>query len=141
MATQTVKTKKGTIVKELVETIRWDVLDIIDSKQKETVLMKMWAQCKEDADAAGKQPLLVFRRNRRMPCIMFEKSLREKIGNYYGAPTNVIIRVDGLLIMLLNDFFNWIPDMRVILKEENTNDSGKTVVPDTGKNRKKRSVV
>lgn len=119
MATKTVKSKaKGVVVKELSEMVRWDVLDLIDSKQKEPVLMKMWAQCKGDADVAGKQPLLIFRRNRRLPCVLFERALMEKMESYYGPPKNIILRVDGLCIMLLSDFFQWVPDMRLIIKEE-----------------------
>jgi len=48
---------------------------------------------------------------------MFEKSLMGKMQACYGDPQNVILRVDGLCIMLLNDFFYWIPDMRLIIRE------------------------
>lgn len=59
------KNKDGSIT-------RWDVLDLIDSKQKETVLQKMWSQCKKDA--GNKEPILIFRRNGRSACIMFDLS-------------------------------------------------------------------
>ena len=49
---------------------RWDVLDLIDSQQKETVLEKMWAQCRRDALLTKREPILIFRRNGRKPCVM-----------------------------------------------------------------------
>src|SRR3990172_3169984 len=39
---------------------RWDVLDILDSSQKDPVLLKMWAQCKRDADLTHREPILIF---------------------------------------------------------------------------------
>jgi len=101
------KSKKGVV--------RWDILDLIDSKQKETVFNKMWKQCINDAISCGKTPILIFRRNQRSPCIVFKNALFNKIVDFFNAPTTSFIRADGLIIMNLKDFFEWCPDIRVIV--------------------------
>jgi hypothetical protein len=59
--------------------IPWDVLDLIDSQQKETQLEKFWQQCCRDAEITKREPVLIFRRNNRSTCIAFRT-------NYFGEP-------------------------------------------------------
>ncbi len=95
---------------------RWDVLDFLDSRQKEPVLQKMWNQCVRDAELTNRTPVLIFRRNGRTPCIMFTVSyMLTKLQPFYGDFTNhhLIIRTTlDCVIMSLQDFFKWIPNIR-----------------------------
>jgi len=114
-----IKDKDGEVVSK--ETIRWDVLDFLDSKQKEPVLQKMWSQCRRDAELTNREPILIFRRNGRAPCIMFTIGYYEHLKAYFGGwPYSNILEVVvddfGCMIIPLNTFFEWIPNIRAALK-------------------------
>lgn len=47
----------------------WSVLDLLDSSQQLPIFYNFWSQAVNDADESGREPLLIFRRNRRLPCI------------------------------------------------------------------------
>ena len=98
---------------------KWDVLDFIDSLQKEPILQKMWKQCKKDAELTRREPILIFRRNSRTPCIIMNNNYKNKLISYYG---NIIYHTISIafsenvcIAMNLNNFFNWIPDIRSAL--------------------------
>lgn len=115
-----IKDAKGNLVKKIDE--RWDVLDAIDSQQKETVLQRMWEQCKRDASAVCKEPVLIFRRNRRSPCIAIKEDYYRSLVDIYGYPpmkmnmgsVSLSFTVNeiktSLVVMALKDFFSWIPE-------------------------------
>jgi hypothetical protein len=91
---------------------KWDVLDSIDSKQKETTLEKFWAQCQTDSVAAGKEPVLIFRRPLRQPCVLIWKDYLHRLENYFGKyPFKVIYSIykdkGWVAIMSLADFLEW----------------------------------
>jgi hypothetical protein len=96
--------------------VRWDLLDFMDSRQKAPVLQKMWEQCYRDAELTLRQPILIFRRNGRTPCIMFTKDyflwLEQCFGFYYGDYVQISADVFVCMIMPLTNFFEWIPDIR-----------------------------
>lgn len=102
--------------------LRWDVLDLLDSKQKEPLLIALWKQCKHDAEEANKTPLLIFRRNQRSECIALQSGFTSRIEEYYGPSRKEKIYIGpGLFIniMRLSDFFEWIEDgMRQMLRKE-----------------------
>lgn len=99
--------------------IRWDLLDFMDSRQKAPVLQKMWEQCYRDAELTLRQPILIFRRNGRTPCIMFTIEyfdfLKSYFGGYYGDYVQVSADVFVCMIMPLANFFEYIPDIRCAL--------------------------
>jgi hypothetical protein len=98
---------------------RWDILDCIDSKQKATVLRKMWEQCCRDATLSYREPILIFRRNGRSPCIMIKTSYENTLRQWFSSVpgTSIYIELfDQCTIMSLQDFFEWIPDIRSSLK-------------------------
>lgn len=103
-----------------IEMRRWDVLDFIDSKQKEPVLLKMWNQCTRDADLTDREPILIFRRNNRSPCIAMDIDYEAKLIGWYGCLNDVRLSLDYELyhirIMPIKDFFAWIPDISLALK-------------------------
>lgn len=113
-----IKDEQGNLVKKIDE--RWDVLDRIDSQQKETVLEKMWAQCCRDAVLTNRQPILIFRRNRRELCIMITCRYESELSDFFGA--NLLTKItiscleENTVIMKLKDFFLWIPNIEPALK-------------------------
>lgn len=64
------KDSKGQVVKT-----NWDLLDLLDSKQSDPVILSFWKQCKEDALKNNTEPILIFRRNNRGTCICFPFSM------------------------------------------------------------------
>lgn len=99
---------------------RWDTLDFLDSRQKEPVLKKMWDQCKRDAELTNRQPILIFRRNGRSPCIMFSQKYFYKLMESFNTYENIGIGISfeehfKQIIMPLQSFFEWIPDIRSAL--------------------------
>ena len=99
---------------------RWDVLDILDSAQKEPILLTMWKQCKRDAELTNREPILIFRRNGRKPCIMFTSTYLNHLFGFFGMPSCPIIMIaidnKNHAIFKLQDFFSWIPNIRSALK-------------------------
>lgn len=114
-----IKDKNKKVIKEITE--RWDILDLLDSKQKEPVLMKMWKQCETDAKLTNREPILIFRRNNRKPCIMLTLIYYNNLADFFGTCNTKIISVyysfQHYIIFTLVDFFNWIPDIRLALKK------------------------
>ena len=112
-----IKDKEGEVVGK--EMIRWDVLDFLDSRQKEPELQKMWEQCRRDADLTDRNPILIFRRNGRAPCIMFNVSylflLVGIFGKYYGDCMELSVSDFECVIIPLNNFFEWIPNIRAAI--------------------------
>ena len=98
---------------------RWDVLDLIDSKQKKPVLQSMWGQCIRDAGISNREPILIFRRNLRSPCIMIRTVYELQLQEWFASIDHSTINIDSFdrcTIMSLLDFFSWIPDIRISLK-------------------------
>lgn len=114
--TWNIECKTGYGLKTKDEIIRWDVLDFLDSKQKNPVLQVFWNQCSRDADLTNRQPILIFRRNRRETCICFLKDYEEHLSDFYGScfvpKITISIENQRLTIIKLKDFFEWIPDIK-----------------------------
>lgn len=118
-----IKDSKNKVIKKIDG--RWDCLDMIDSSQKETILEKMWAQAVRDAEASGKLPILIFRRNMRTACIAMWKTYFLHLSHYFGEPYSVNIEIDtgkkhpfNVVLMSLDDFFRWIPDISSALTKK-----------------------
>jgi hypothetical protein len=100
---------------------KWDVLDIIDSKQKETVLEKFWKQCVDDASKSGRIPLLIFRRNGRQKCVMIDFLETGILSNHVGflSLISVMTKSDKLFIFPFEYFLeNVTPDVIKALQNE-----------------------
>ncbi len=99
----------------------WCALDILDSKQAETVIEKFWKQCSRDAELSDREPLLIFRRPQMTPCICFTSMLYNRLVDFFGPADYSHIRLsiprvgEQLTIMALADFFDWIPNIRPFL--------------------------
>jgi len=101
---------------------KWDVLDIIDSKQKETVLEKFWKQCVDDALKSSRIPLLIFRRNGRQKCVCVDYKERNALGAYVGFLSKKEIIVDFgnvLFIYVFSEFFEVVtPDIIKLMQKK-----------------------
>lgn len=51
------------------QTTLWSILDIVDSKQTTPLFYDFWFQSVHDAEESNREPILIFRRNRRSACI------------------------------------------------------------------------
>lgn len=100
------KTGYGTKTKSGIS--RWDILDIIDSKQKEPVFVKMWNQAVRDAEMSKREPVLIFRRNGKAPCIAFTNKLAGELIDYCGFIQHLFTMLGhNIYIMNLSDFLKW----------------------------------
>lgn len=94
---------------------RWDSLDALDSSQKVTVFEKMWNQCVRDADLTNRNPVLIFRRNGRKPCIAIRKEYELSLTNFFGEAPHPYIEYNKIKIRPLHSFFEWITNIRPAL--------------------------
>jgi hypothetical protein len=102
--------------------ILWDLLDIVDSRQKEAVIITFWKQALRDAELSHRVPVMVFRRNRREACICFSRGYFGKLVDFFGYPSAIVIQISmKMCILSLKDFFEWIPDIRGIIESTETN--------------------
>lgn len=101
--------------------IHWCVLDIIDGKENQPMLVKFW---KQTADGAGdKEPVLIFRRNQKQTCIVISHMYYMDLVSHFGSMIHGSVRVDlsdyhfdyVVVIMKLDHFLDWILDIREAL--------------------------
>jgi hypothetical protein len=94
----------------------WSFNDIIDGTQAYNQFFKFWDQCITDAFKSQREPILIFRRNRRKPSIAMHSDLFEafqKFGGYGFGDFYIEIKTpmpDGVhsyTICGLEAFFKW----------------------------------
>ena len=64
----------------------WDILDLLDSKSQEPMFAQMWNQCVIDAEISSREPILIFRRNMKLPLICITKQYYSRLTNFFSAP-------------------------------------------------------
>lgn len=98
---------------------KWSFLDKLDSRQKKITFEKFWEQTVEDAVASGREPVLIFRRPRMMPCIVFYKKYVKKLAEHFGKPKipHIVYIGNGetVVVFSLKDFFTWISNIKEAL--------------------------
>ena len=103
------------------------MLDFIDSRQRTPILMNMWGQCERDAELTGREPVLIFRRNNRLACIMFTHNYYSKLTDYLGdSPPSITIEffssielaVSSYKIISLDRFFVWATNLRSLMESK-----------------------
>ena len=104
------KTGYGKRTKDSIK--KWDLLELLDSRQKEPVFVQMWKQCCEDAKKSGRVPLLIFRRNQMEICIAMDEGefidMGRERADYLGIVIAVILpSEDEVVILSLKDFTEW----------------------------------
>jgi hypothetical protein len=105
--------------KSVRQITNWCVLDAIDSKQNVSVIEALWKQTYDQAIEANNQPILIFRRPRMSPCISFNLRYFNFLSKIFDIPDKhwIVLRGNSaIVIMSLNDFFDWIPDIRKAFK-------------------------
>ena len=103
--------------------VNWDVLDLLDSKQKNPTLWQMWFQCTIDASLSRRQPILIFRRNLKSICVAITADYYLRLCKYFNYPKILKIETfipemlppnDSMIIMRLEDFLLWIDAKSII---------------------------
>jgi hypothetical protein len=115
---KSIKDENKTTIKKV--SVLWDILDLIDSQQKKPVIIQFWKQCQRDACLTNRTPVLIFRRNGRGLCICFNKRYVEEMQMYFGnvfyPKLSLELEEYSLIIMSLNTFFEWIPNIKSFIK-------------------------
>lgn len=95
------------------------IQNLLDSNQKEPLLLKFWKQAERDR-AIGKRrwSWLIFQRDRRKACIMVNKSFWNFLTSYAGSLKSLRLLLKlgcvservhyNLYIMRLSEFLHWI---------------------------------
>ena len=105
------KTKNKTKTK--ITLTHWSLLDMIDSSQRLSQFHEFWEQCLNDAIESKREPILIFRRNRRSPCITMRNDIFAGFIERFGMPgvntINLVTEFDPLPITIMNmrQFFDW----------------------------------
>lgn len=105
------KTKDKTKTKTTLT--HWSLLDMIDSSQKICQFHEFWEQSLNDAIESKREPILIFRRNRRSACITMRSDIFKGFSRHFGTPTvnylNLNTQFDPLPITIMNmrHFFDW----------------------------------
>jgi len=105
------KTKDKTKTKTTLT--HWSLLDMIDSSQKVSQFHEFWEQTLNDAIESKREPMLVFRRNRRSKCIAMHKDIFTAFLSSFGIPSvnyltlNTMFDPIPITIINLDHFFDW----------------------------------
>lgn len=112
------KTKKGIV--------KWDILDLIDSTQKEPTFEIMWGQCKKDAVISNREPILIFGRDLRTPCIAMRyhyfNEISEKVDLNSVKHIDVSFDENDISIFGLKDFLGLISPGQIFYRGFISND-------------------
>jgi len=102
--------------KEVVKVTNWDILDYLDSSQNKTQFSLFWEQASLDATNSNREPLLIFRRNNKQPCITMYSDIFNAIIKKCGHPEFEYIAINfcsehlcfpPITICNLYKFFEW----------------------------------
>jgi hypothetical protein len=105
----------------------WDILDLLDSKSQEPMFAQMWNQCVIDAEISQREPILIFRRERKLPLITITGAYYLRLINWFNIPDFMKIHFDlsnlyypysKVAIIKLDDFLKWVnPNTLTMIKE------------------------
>jgi hypothetical protein len=105
----------------------WDLLDVIDRNVKDENLeiIQFWNQCKTDADLSGRIPLLIFKRDYKLPVVCVEVETMRDIADLSGVLLcRRLILTEGDDVRILyrhTDFFNWLrPEVVRLVHQQRT---------------------
>lgn len=119
---RSVKDDEGKLVKKVQ--MQWDLMDLIDSKQKEIPLITMWKQCEKDSWISGRFPLLIFRRNNRASCVVLENSMYNKLSFFFGPLIYKSVEfhigeTSDFRIITLESFLKWAHNLKHFIACQN----------------------
>lgn len=93
------KRKDGIIVQS-----NWCILDILDSKEKIPLFISFWEQCRKSAEETNRIPLLIFRRQNRIPLIAMTYKFYEKESGLIFLSDQLPLIVGNIVIVTLSRF-------------------------------------
>jgi len=102
--------------KEVIKITNWDILDMVDSNQGKPMFYQFWEQSEKDALAASKEPMLIFRRNNKQPCISLYSDIFNTIIRKCGYPDFEFLTLNfcsknmcfpSISVCNLYKFFEW----------------------------------
>jgi hypothetical protein len=101
--------------KQGITKTNWCLLDCIEGDSQNPKFIEFWLQALEDAEASNREPVLIFRRNKKQACIAFRKSyVKSVLLNYYGlfktfTYDNITIEVsdESIFTISFKDFLDW----------------------------------
>ena len=102
--------------KQIIKITNWDILDMIDSNQDKPMFHQFWEQCENDSNKASKEPMLIFRRNNKQPCIALYSDIFNTIIKKCGYPDFEFLTLNfcsdtmcfpSISICNLYKFFDW----------------------------------
>lgn len=94
--------------------VPWDALDVIDSAKNRSnlELVEFWQQCTSDAEASGRRPLLVFKRDYHVPVACVDRELFGELELLFSECYLDTVRIDcggySLRMMNLDGFLGWV---------------------------------
>ena len=95
----------------------WCLTDLIDSSQQMTQFHEFWNQCLTDSFESNREPFLIYRRNRRTPCVAMHKDIFNAFSGRFGLPDFNYISINGGFVAMtvttcnLRHFFDWTSDI------------------------------
>lgn len=112
--------KEKEVLNKIVET-PWDLLELIDSQQTITKFEEFWNQCFLESQESNREPVLIFRRNKRLSCIAFRKQYWNTLTNYCGSfeERTIVVNINAslqLVVVNLHDFLNWTGDLQPLVE-------------------------
>lgn len=133
-----------------VTVTNWCALDLLDGSAKVPMMLSLWNQCWDESRITNRTPILIFRRNLKRPCIAFTGMYYDELVEYFGSGPARFIRIyhdssenllhDGLCVFPLEDFFEWIPNIRPALVKE-TRDAKETQNQELQKSKRYRTLL
>lgn len=101
-----------------IRTSTWDILDLLDGQEKQTVFEMFWEQTNKEAELTNRIPILIFSRTNKGICIALEKWYFNKIMKCKGFPQFHFLEFCGVIditIVSLKDFLDWTGNLKTIL--------------------------
>lgn len=104
------ETKKG------ITKTNWCMLDCIEGDSENPIFLDFWLQTLEDAEASNREPILIFRRPSKQPCIVIRygyffdilRPLHNTIFKEWDYDSlSINISKEALLIMSFKNFIDW----------------------------------
>jgi hypothetical protein len=71
----------------------WSLGDVLDGTEKKPTILGFWDQAIGDAHKSNREPLLIFRRNQKKPCVVMAVDIFNTIVQYIPPPKFVISRI------------------------------------------------
>lgn len=108
------KSKRKSKKDQVTRIHNWSLTDILDGKEKKPTFLGFWDQAIGDACKSHREPLMVFRRNMKQPCIVIAKDIFECIQYNLKPPKRVISKIIlypkfymPVVVCGLKDFFRF----------------------------------